>query len=479
MNYGDTKARRERGGAWLAAAVFVVVLAAQLALVAVAGTDIPWGDAWDVEGRGLYPAWRDGTWRAVDFFRAHNEHRIFWTKALDVGLFSVNGQWDPLVQLVVGAGLRALAAAGLAAMVVRASGVGAKGNALIAVGVALAFLPQLAWHNALWGFQSQVYFSLGFSILALRWLGVEGVAGWQRWAGLAAGGAGLLAMGGAALVPVALIGLVGLRAVERRRWSAARSREVWPAVGLLVAAWALRAEMREHAALQAQSAGQWGETFLRALAWPQAWQPWAALVLNAPLAWIVVARVRGKRRASAGEDFVVLCGGWAVSMAAAMAWSRGASGEFAGAVPSRYADFLVLLPLANAWCAVVLVREARAEGGAGGGSGARVASVVGAAWGLFLLIGWAGLSGETMQRIILPRMRDREAPVRLAVAFQRSGDPAVWAGQPRLLVPHANPESVRAVLEDTRMRGVLPPSLQPERPMGPLSRAVRWVLGRE
>lgn len=118
-------------------------------------------------------------------------------------------------------------------------------------------------------------------------------------------------------------------------------------------------------------------------------------------------------------------------------------------------------------------------GGAGGGSGARVASVVGAAWGLFLLIGWAGLSGETMQRIILPRMRDREAPVRLAVAFQRSGDAAVFAGQPRLLVPHANPESVRAVLEDTRMRGVLPPSLQLERPMGPLSRAVRWVLARE
>ena len=49
MNYGDTKARRERGGAWLAAAVFVVVLAAQLALVAVAGTDIARSDAGDVE----------------------------------------------------------------------------------------------------------------------------------------------------------------------------------------------------------------------------------------------------------------------------------------------------------------------------------------------------------------------------------------------------------------------------------------------
>jgi hypothetical protein len=289
----------------------------------------------------------------------------------------------------------------------------------------------------------------------------------------------LLAMGGSALVPVALIGLVGLRAVERREWTRARWCELWPALMLLGAAWVLRVEVPEHAALQAQSAGQWAETFLRALAWPHAWQPLAALVLNAPLAWVVVARVAGKRRAVAGEDFVVLLGGWAVAMAAAMAWSRGGSGEFVGAVPSRYADFLVLLPVANVWCAVALVREARAKAGVGGGSQAWVANVVGAAWGLLLLVGWAGLSTETMRGILLPRMRDREAPVRLAVAYQRSGDAAVFAGQPRLLVPHPNSESVRAVLNDERMRGVLPPSLQPERPMGPLSRAVRWGLERE
>jgi hypothetical protein len=402
-----------------------------------------------------------------------------------------------LVQLAAGAVLRALAAAGLAGMLVRASGSGVRGTAWwcggVVVGVALAFLPHLAWHNALWGFQSQVYFSLGFSILALAWLGAEGVAGWRRWAGLAAGGAGLLAMGGAALVPVALIGLVVLRAVARRAWTPVRWRELWPAVVLLGAAVALRVEVPEHTALQARSVGQWAETFLRALAWPQAWQPLAALVLNVPLAWVVVARVLGRRRAVAGEDFVVALGGWAVAMAGAMAWSRGASGEFAGAVPSRYADFLVLLPLANAWCAVVLVREARANAGAGGGSGVsegealrggersgggRMIAVIAAGWGIFLAVGWAGLSAETMRGIVLPRMRDREAPVRLAVAYQKSGDAAVFAGQPRLLVPHPNPESVRGVLADERMRGVLPPSLQAERPMGPLSRGVRWLVGR-
>jgi len=468
MNHGDTRAPSAAGGAWAAGAVFVLVLAAQLWLVGVCGTDVPWGDAWDAEGRWLYPAWHKGTWSAEIFFRAHNEHRIFWTKALDVVLLSVNGQWDPLVQLVAGAVLRALAAAALAGILVRAMGVQAGGAGAISAGVGLAFLPHLAWHNALWAFQSQVYFSLGFSILALGWLGVEGVKGWRRWAGLTAGAAGLLAMGGSALVPVALIGLVALRALENKAWSAERSRELGRAVILLVVAWALRVDVPEHAGLQAQSAVQWARTFLRALAWPQAWQPLAALGLNAPLAWVVAARVMGKRRAVLGEDFVVLLGGWAVAMAGAMAWSRGASGEFAGAVPSRYVDFLVLLPLANAWCAVTLVREARA----------RVVSVVGVAWGLFLLVGWLGLSVEMMRGIVLPRMRDREAPVRLVVAFQRSGDVAVFAGQPRLLVPHPNPESVRAVLADERMRGALPPSLQPERPMGPLSRVVRWVLGR-
>jgi hypothetical protein len=55
----------------------------------------------------------------------------------------------------------------------------------------------------------------------------------------------------------------------------------------------------------------------------------------------------------------------------------------------------------------------------------------------------------------------------------------VFEGQPKLLVPHPNLDSVRAVLSDPRMRGALPPSLQPERPPGPLSRGVRAVLGRQ
>jgi hypothetical protein len=109
---------------------------------------------------------------------------------------------------------------------------------------------------------------------------------------------------------------------------------------------------------------------------------------------------------------------------------------------------------------------------------ARLMATGAVAWGAFLMVGWLGLSSEMMQRIVLPRARDREAPVRLMQAYQRSGDPAFFSGQPRLIVPHPNPESVRIVLADERMRGALPPSLQPDAPLGVLSRATRWLLGR-
>ena len=449
--------------------VFAVVAAAQLWLVAAAGTDIPFHDQWDIEGRWLYPSWREGSLHPGDLLRAFNEHRIVWTHLLNLTLFVANGQWDPLVELVAIAGLRAGCAAGLAWLLGR--GLAWRGHAAVAAGVAVVFLPHLAWHNVLWGIESHAYFVLGFSFVALALLGEETRSPGQTLGGLLAGGAALFAMGAGAFVPVALLGLALLRALERRRIEARWWHGVWPALALLAVAWMLRVEVSAHAVLRVTTVGEFFSALGRALAWPHSGQPLAAVAMNLPIVIAVVARIAGRRQAAQGEDFVLLLGGWAVVAAGAMAWTRGGGHEFDGGVPSRYVDFLVLLPLANIWCAVMLVGEV-AERGRGR------ARWLAAVWGVFLFVGWLGLSVEVMQRLILPRMRDRDAPVRLAVAFQRSGDAAVFEGQPLLLVPHPNPESVRAVLNDPRMRGALPPSLQPERPLGPLSRAVRSLLGR-
>ena len=458
MNDGQTT----HGARWFwPAGVGGFVLIAQLWLVAAAGTDIPFHDQWDVEGRGLYPSLRDGTSSVADLFRPHNEHRIFWTHLLNRTLFALNGRWDPLVQRAAGALLHATMAGLLAAGLLR--GRCPRSRWFLGAGVMLFSLPLAGWHNALWGFQSQVYFATLFALAAFVLLAAPAVSTGRTMAGTLAALAAMLAMGPGLLVPAALAGGLMLR------WRAGRARlhDAVPVVVLALVAWGLHQPVAEHAAFRAESPGQFLVALGRLLAWPHTGQPWAALILNLPLAAYFGGRLLQRRAPVVGEDFVALLAGWALLVAVAAAWSRGGGAEFAAGVPSRYADFIMLLPLANAWCVAVLALAAAPK-----------VRLVAAGWGGFVFIGWLGLSAEVMRGIVLPRARDRAAPVRLLQEFQRTGDAAVFAGQPRLLVPHPNPEVVRAVLQDPRMRGVLPPSLQPDEPMGPLSRAVRGGLGR-
>ena len=449
--------------------MFLLVLIPQLAFVAVAGTDIPFHDQWNVEGQWLYPKWADGTLTAGAVLQPLNEHRIAWTHGLNLSLFVLNGQWDPLVQLAAIALLRAACAAGLAWVV--AADLGRTMRFVALAAVVTGFLPHLAWHSVLWGIESQVYFALGFSLLALGLLSAEPLRGARLVGGPAAAIAGLFAMGPAALVPAALLGLAGLRALERRRIDRAITRTAGIAAGLFVLALVLRVEVPEHASLRARSVGEFVGSAARVLGWPHVGMSAAALVLNLPVLLLVVQRLRRRRLARAGEDFILTVAGWSAAIGLATAWVRGGGAELLHGVPSRYVDFIVLLPLANLWCLVVLVHEAALQRRS-------VTRLVASAWVVFLLVGWLGLSAEVTRGIALPRARDRAAPVRLMRAFQASGDAAVFAGQPRLLVPHPNPESVRAVLDDPRLRGRLPPSLQPDSRPGPLSRATRAVLGQ-
>lgn len=446
--------------------VFTVVLLAQLWLVAAAGTDIPFYDQWGSEGRWLYPAWSEGNLKIMDLFRPHNEHRIFWTHLLNLALFTANGAWDPLVQIFCGAILHALAAAVSARMLTDAAGLGRK--LFVGALVALACLPIGGWHNALWGFQSQVYFSLLFGLPALAWLPCPGT----RWQGALCALAAMVAMGSGALVPVALLGSLALRMTESRLQVPGWKTEL--VLLLALSALGLSGQLAttgDPSIVMATSVRDFAGACVSLLAWPHPEQPFAALILNLPLAVAIVGRLANRRRAAPGENLVVVMAIWIGVIIAAAAWTRGGGPELvAGVVPSRYVDFIVLLPLANAWCVVQLVREEMGR--------RPTVFVVGMVWGLFLMVGWLGVSTQMWRGIIQPRIRDRAAPERLMREFQLSHDPVIFAGQPRLLVPHPDLEPVQLVLTDPRMKGVLPPSLQPERPMGPLSRAVRKLLGR-
>ena len=448
-------------------AVGLIVAAAQLWLVAKAGTDIPFYDQWGVEGRWLYPAWCDGLLRLSDLLKPHNEHHIFWTHLLNLVLFSVNGQWDPLVQMVAVAGLRATCASGLAAALMR--GVDPRRRLLVAAGVVGAFLPLLAWHNVLWGFQSQVYFSLGFSLLSLGWLGGGRLSPGRWLAGVAAGIAAQLGMGAGAFVPVALGGLLAVQAVERRRLTNAWWLSASAAAILLALTAGLQVSAPEHAALRAATLPQFLSVLRRCLAWPCPDDPWVALAANLPLGLVIWQRLSRRQAPRQGEDFALMLGFFAMASIVSEAWLRGGGVELSTGVPSRYADFQVLLPIANAWClgALMLIVPPNWR---------RLARLGALAWLLVLLAGWLTLSAQMWRGVVQPRMADRDAPVRLVQAFQATGDARLFTGQPRLLVPNPDLKPVWDVLTDRRLRGRLPPSLQPGQPLGLLSALVRWLL---
>lgn len=453
----------QRAGVAALAGAFVACV--QLWLVAIAGTDVPFHDQWDVEGAGMLPAAREQAVPWAQVLGPHNEHRIAWTQLLNLALFRANGgQWDPLVQQAANALLHGL----LTTLLVGCAGASRRGVVVAGLAIALGCVPFAGWHNALWGFQSQVYFAIAFSVLAMSLLVDTAVLLSGRFvAGMAAAVSAQWAMGPGFLVPLALLGWEAVRWHDGRRdW---RRWICWAV--LLGGALLLRRAEPAHAGLRAASPGEFLETLGQVLAWPHTGQPWAAFVIVLPVALLAFARIARRIPPHPGRDRVLAVALWVILVAIATAWSRGGSAEFAAGVPSRYADFFVLLPLAGA-AALVWAWPSVAE------RHRRLVRIAAIAWGLFVVVGWFGLSAEAWRRVLGPRAADRTAPERLMAAFQQTGDAAVYADLPRLLIPHPNLESVARVLADPRLDGALPPSMQPDRPMGPLSRWLRRVLHR-
>lgn len=446
-------------------AVGLLVAVMQGALVFAMGTDLPWWDQWGVEGRWFYPSLVDGSLGWGQLWQAHNEHRIVWTHLLNLGLWQLNGQWDPSLQQMVGVVLRAAVAGWLTGRLGR-------GRRWFGLVVLVAFSPLAAWHNATWGFQSQVYFALGWGALAIS--GAVIFRGWKQ--GVFCGLTSLAAawaMGPGVLVSWVWVGLLGwMMMVEReggKGWLGLLGVGMWAALLWFSKGASLPAE---GAQLGAASVGQIWDAVWLGLAWPHGTSVAAGLVIQAPLLGLVgLGFTRWRTQLTRRDAEVVGYGLWMVLIVGGMAVTRGGGTELQTGVPSRYVDFMVLSLLVNG---VALVRVV----GLVAEKWIRLGRVVAVVWGCFLLIGWVGLNAENWRGVVRPRMADREAPVRLLQAFQATGNHTIFAGAPKLYVPYPDLDQVQEVLMDARLRGRLPPSLQPSEGMGVGSRGVRAMRAR-
>ncbi len=437
------------GRAALLLSLLLAILGAKLLLIDRYGSDLPYWDQWDAEGDFLFRPYLEGRLTAADLFRAHNEHRPFFTRSLALALLEAGGrQWDPRVQLVVNAALHAGAALLLLGAAWRAlPPLAAAGFAGIC---ALFFSTSVSWENTLSGFQSQFYLVLLFTALHLGATLLARPRSWRWWIAPLAGLAALFSMASGLLSALAILGATAARALRDRRLTRDDLYVFGTNAVLVVAGWLLKADVPGHAVLKAASVGPWLDAFLHQFSWPVI-SLWAAPLGLLPPAALALAYFR---RRIDGPVALTLLGAstWFCLQAAAIAYARGAETH---GYSSRYSDILavgVLLSLLSLAHLAVTTPSARA----------RRRWLAGAT--LFTAVmGW-GLLRETRetQRITLQLIPAiNEARIVSVRRYLATRDPAFFTKVPWDELPYPSAVYLAQLLDTPTLRALQPASVRP------------------
>lgn len=436
-------------------AFFLVVFGARLWLVQNYGNALPFWDQWDAEAANLIKPWLDGTLTAGSLFAPHNEHRIVLTRLLALGLFKVNGQWDALLEMTVNAALFSVVAVLLAFVAVQLF---PRFRSVILIFLALLFVLPYSWENILAGFQSQFYFLLLFSLIAIWALTLHSWSSPAWSIGVISLFLASLSMASGFFAAVAALVLLTLRwAGERRRPSSSEYITALLCAVVAAAGWMTRTDVPGHAVLKAKSIAEWCLAFARCAAWPWYTAQWVAMVMQLPLL-VLTTLYFGCVKSRQGQDrrtveLLLAIGVWWVGQSAAVAYARGAPAE---QLSSRYMDIFSVGAAVNFFAALVLFRESMTL-----------------RWKklpVFLLAIWlvtfaSGLIVLTVNnfRADLPGRRDmmhrEEENVR---GYVRSGNAQRYLDlRPELDLPYPDKARLQAFLDDPVIRGILPAKVRP------------------
>lgn len=433
--------------AGLCISLFLIVVGARWWLIGGYGSDVPYWDQWDAEAALLYKPYFEERLKAADWFAPHNEHRIFFSRVLALGLLLANGQWDARLEMTVNAVLYALVCCGLFLVLVRGRSLAFAATG--AGGLAFLFSLPFGWENSLAGFQSQFYLLAGFSLIALYCL-ANGRAGSGLWAlGLLSGAAALVTMASGLLAPLAVLGFLALRTV--REWAQRRGlwRESWPtalaSLLFLIAGLALSVRVAGHDFLKAHSIGDFLTALLTCMAWPHYEKIWA-LVSWLPFAMVLWRYLKGEPEDGPERRFVLALGLWTALQAAAMSYSR------AGTVEApRYSDILSFGLVANGLCAWWLWEGAK--------KGQKKF------WMVFLLV-WSVANGVDLTKSsftgdITKRWQTYETERIRTAGFVATGDEQYFRDLKQSTdIPHPDLHFLAGILRDPVIRRLLPAGIQ-------------------
>jgi hypothetical protein len=428
--------------AWLAA-LFLVVLGAKLWVVQLYGSPLPLWDQW-YEAELFFRPWMEGhlTWQS--FFAPDNEHRIFFTRLLDLGVIWLNGRWEPLLQMTVNAFLHAIFVCGLAFCLW--DFLGRKSGWLICFLLAPFFALPYAAENTIWAINSQQYFLSIFSLVTLAGLGFGKPGGRRWWLGLAAAGMGLFTMASGLLAPLAVGGLMVLRVIKKRRMERENLITLGACLAVIGLGAVLSVTMKGDQPLRAHSWLEFTSALVRNLTWPFFNAPEMVCLLPLPLAVLVALYFRPNFPESRAAEFLLVFGLWGGLQSAALAYGRANYGEV---VPSsRYMDALNIFVIASLF-AMVLLQQSGLRSRWLNRTGILLPLVFAGVifWGL----GW--ISQIVVKELLIPsRLMNLVAEERVET-FMATGDAAGFLEKPTV---RPDPKLVLQVLNNPRLQTIMP-----------------------
>ncbi|MFG1425471.1 hypothetical protein [Roseixanthobacter glucoisosaccharinicivorans] len=433
---------------WLALlACVLVIMGAKLTLILFYGSPVPFWDQWDAEGGQIYQPYLQGYVPLGNLIAAHNEHRILIPRLLALGELEFAGRWDPILQMCINAMLHTGFVVTL--MVLLRRMVSATAAVALTAFVALLVSVPFAWENVLAGFQSQFYLVLLFSIISLTLLAVAPAFD-VRWGvgilfavlgyfSLSAGGGTLVIAGVIAAAQVA----IGRRA-GRREWAGIA---VLLASGLVLLA--LVPQPPYHAALKAQSIGQFFLALQSVASWPLKSMPFAPFLLNAPLVWLAVCVLRERRPLSDPAWLCIGIGGWIGMQEILLAYGRAPDVR-----ASRYLDLMVVLVSVNFVATAALLK-----GLVPTGTRRTAGLALAAAWLLIVTMGIGYSAMKNVAADVINRGQTGKMQVENVRNYLATGDMAHLKGKPFLQVPYPNADRLASLLNLPEIRGILSPEL--------------------
>jgi hypothetical protein len=434
------------GGCLLAILGFRVLLIARL------GSPTPFWDQW-AEAMSVYLPYLSHTLTFDHLVAFHNEHRLLLTRVTALALFLLNGTWDPILQMLIGALVHVAA---IGCLIVFLSAVLPFGRLVALLALALLFYTvPFGWDNTLSGFQIQFYFLLLLSVVSLFLLSRAQAwsAGWLVGTLLAALGYFSVASGSLILPAAIVLALAQIALGER---SGARE---WGGIALqaVIAAFIIHdllAYAPRTAVIDA-SVRQLFSSLMISASWPVAARSWPVVLQIVPAALvcapILILATRIVRQPPPLGDrrwYYVALATWLALQLIALSYARAG-----GTIQSRYTDIFIIGVILN-FAALLFLRSEPTE------SKQRRLLSCGAALWIFAVMLGAGQKavGNVIDEVSF-RYASGQRQIENVRAFLATNDFAALDNKPAFDIPFPDARTLRDLLTNPSLRAILPAEL--------------------